>query len=190
MFDIHALPNISIIVAIAQNNAIGKDNDLIWHISDDLKRFKALTSGHTVIMGRNTWNSLPRRPLPKRRNIVLTHDVTFAEEGAEVAHSLQQVLDMVRDEEEAFIMGGAAVYRQFLPFVNHIYVTWVWQDFDADVYFPVICRCRIKPALQLCRLPAPPTTPHRLTHTVTDTISSYNRYHIIIYFRHCIPQQP
>ena len=138
MFDIHALPNISIIVAIAQNNAIGKDNDLIWHISDDLKRFKALTSGHTVIMGRNTWNSLPRRPLPKRRNIVLTHDVTFAEEGAEVAHSLQQVLEMVRDEEEAFIMGGAAVYRQFLPFVNHIYVTWVWQDFDADVHFPVI----------------------------------------------------
>ncbi len=138
MFDIHALPNISIIVAIAKNNAIGKDNDLIWHISDDLKRFKALTSGHTVIMGRNTWNSLPRRPLPKRRNIVLTHDVTFAEEGAEVAHSLQQVLEMVRDEEEAFIMGGAAVYRQFLPFVNHIYVTWVWQDFDADVYFPVI----------------------------------------------------
>lgn len=138
MFDIHALPNISIIVAIAQNNAIGKDNDLIWHISDDLKRFKSLTSGHTVIMGRNTWNSLPRRPLPKRRNIVLTHDVTFAEEGAEVAHSLQQVLEMVRDEEEAFIMGGAAVYRQFLPFVNHIYVTWVWQDFDADVYFPVI----------------------------------------------------
>lgn len=138
MFDIHALPNISIIVAIAQNNAIGKDNDLIWHISDDLKRFKSLTSGHTVIMGRNTWNSLPRRPLPKRRNIVLTHDDTFAEEGAEVAHSLQQVLEMVRDEEEAFIMGGAAVYRQFLPFVNHIYVTWVWQDFDADVYFPVI----------------------------------------------------
>ena len=138
MFDIHALPNISIIVAIAQNNAIGKDNDLIWHISDDLKRFKALTSGHTVIMGRNTWNSLPRRPLPKRRNIVLTHDDTFAEEGAEVAHSLQQVLEMVRDEEEAFIMGGTAVYRQFLPFVNHIYVTWVWQDFDADVYFPVI----------------------------------------------------
>ena len=138
MFDIHALPNISIIVAIAQNNAIGKDNDLIWHISDDLKRFKALTSGHTVIMGRNTWNSLPRRPLPKRRNIVLTHDDTLAEEGAEVAHSLQQVLEMVRDEEEAFIMGGAAVYRQFLPFVNHIYVTWVWQDFDADVYFPVI----------------------------------------------------
>ena len=138
MFDSHALPNISIIVAIAQNNAIGKDNDLIWHISDDLKRFKALTSGHTVIMGRNTWNSLPRRPLPKRRTIVLTHDDTFAEEGAEVAHSLQQVLEMVRDEEEAFIMGGAAVYRQFLPFVNHIYVTWVWQDFDADVYFPVI----------------------------------------------------
>lgn len=138
MFNISPIPNLSIIVAIAQNNAIGKDNDLIWHISDDLKRFKALTSGHTVIMGRNTWNSLPRRPLPKRRNIVLTHSETFADEGAEVARSIQQVFDMVRDEEEAFIMGGAAVYRQFLPFVNRIYVTWVWQDFDADVFFPVI----------------------------------------------------
>lgn len=138
MFSIHAKPNLSIIVAIAQNNAIGKDNDLIWHLSDDLKRFKALTSGHTVIMGRNTWNSLPRRPLPKRRNIVLTHSDTFADEGAETAHSVQQVLEMVRGEEEAFVMGGAAVYRQFLPFVDHIYVTWVWQDFDADVYFPVI----------------------------------------------------
>lgn len=138
MFNNSSIPNLSIIVAIAQNNAIGKDNDLIWHISDDLKRFKALTSGHTVIMGRNTWNSLPRRPLPKRRNIVLTHSESFVDEGAEVARSIQQVFDMVRSEDEAFIMGGAAVYRQFLPFVSRIYVTWVWQDFDADVFFPVI----------------------------------------------------
>lgn len=138
MYNINEIPNLSIIVAIAQNNAIGKDNDLLWHISDDLKRFKSLTSGHTVIMGRNTWCSLPRRPLPKRRNIVLTHDPAFNDEGAEVAHSIAAVLDMVRGEEEAFIIGGAAIYRQFLPFVSHLYVTWVWRDFDADVFFPAI----------------------------------------------------
>lgn len=131
-------PNISIIVAIAQNNAIGKDNDLLWHISDDLKHFKSLTSGHPVIMGRNTWNSLPRRPLPKRRNIVLTHDSAFCDEGAEVAHSIAAVLDLVRDEEEAFVIGGGNIYTQFLPFAQKLYVTHVWQDFDADVFFPII----------------------------------------------------
>ena len=129
---------LSIIVAISQNNAIGKDNDLLWHISDDLKRFKALTSGHPVIMGRNTWNSLPRRPLPKRRNIVLTHDQSFSDEGAEVAHSIVAVLDMVRYEDEAFIIGGGSIYREFLPFVDKLYVTHVWHDFDADVFFPII----------------------------------------------------
>lgn len=138
MYNTNEIPNLSIIVAIAQNNAIGKDNDLLWHISDDLKRFKSVTSGHTVIMGRNTWRSLPRRPLPKRRNIVLTHDSSFCDDGAEVAHSLAEVFDMVRGEEEAFVIGGAAIYRQMLPFVRRLFVTWVWKDFDADVYFPVI----------------------------------------------------
>lgn len=138
MINIDKTPNLSIIVAIAQNNAIGKDNDLLWHISDDLRRFKSLTSGHPVIMGRNTWNSLPRRPLPKRRNIVLTHDHSFADEGAEVAHSMQAALDMVAFEEESFIIGGAEIYRQFLPLVGKIYVTWVWKDFEADAFFPVI----------------------------------------------------
>ncbi|MBQ9587899.1 MAG: dihydrofolate reductase [Bacteroidales bacterium] len=138
MTDPFATPNLSIIVAIAQNNAIGKDNNLLWHISDDLKRFKAITSGHTVVMGRNTWNSLPRRPLPKRRNIVLTHDLSFSEPGAEVAHSIAAVLDMVRGEEEAFIIGGAEIYRQFLPFARRLYVTWVWKDFLADAFSPVI----------------------------------------------------
>ncbi|MBP5548748.1 MAG: dihydrofolate reductase [Bacteroidales bacterium] len=132
------IPNLSIIVAIAQNNAIGRDNDLIWHISEDLKRFKALTSGHAVIMGRNTWNSLPRRPLPRRRNIVLTHDACFSDDGAEVAYSVAQVLEMVKDEEVSFVMGGANVYSQFLPFARSLYVTWVWRDFEADVFFPTI----------------------------------------------------
>lgn len=132
------IPNLSIIAAVAQNNALGKDNDLIWHISDDLKHFKALTSGHSVVMGRNTWNSLYRKPLPNRRNIVLTHDDKFCEQGAEVAHSVSQVFEMVAGEEETFIMGGAAVYREFMPFVKKMYITWVWKDFDADVFFPTI----------------------------------------------------
>lgn len=131
-------PKLSIVVAISQNNAIGKDNDLLWHISDDLKRFKAITSGHTVIMGRNTWNSLPRRPLPKRRNIVLSQNPDFNPEGAEVARSINEVLRLVDGEDESFIIGGAAVYKAFMPFVNRIFVTWVYRDFDADVYFPTI----------------------------------------------------
>ena len=138
MVNINKIPNLSIIVAMAQNQAIGKDNDLLWHISDDLRRFKSLTSGHPVIMGRNTWNSLPRRPLPKRRNIVLTHNEMFNDDGAEVAHSLQAALDLVCDEEESFVIGGAEIYRQFIPFVHKIFVTWVWQDFEADAFFPII----------------------------------------------------
>lgn len=130
--------NLSIIVAVAQNYAIGKDKDLLWHISDDLKHFKAITSGHPVIMGRNTWNSLPRRPLPKRRNIVLTHSVDFQPESVEVAHSLAEVFALVRDEEQAFIIGGAEIYRQFLPWVQTLHVTWVHRDFEADTFFPVI----------------------------------------------------
>ena len=145
MFDINPFPNLSIIVACAQNMAIGKDNDLLWHLSDDLKRFKALTSGHTVVMGRRTFDSLPKKPLPKRRNIVLTHDEQFHYEvpptatgTLEVAHSIAQVLKMVKDEEETFIMGGGALYRDFMPLVNRLYVTWVDEDFEGDVFFPVI----------------------------------------------------
>lgn len=138
MVNKNLIPNLSIIVAVADNNAIGKDNDLLCHISDDLRHFKQVTSGHSVIMGRNTWNSLPRRPLPRRRNIVLTHDVSFSDEGTEVAHSINNVFDMIADEEETFIMGGAAVYAQFLPFVSKLYVTRIYKSFEADVFFPTI----------------------------------------------------
>lgn len=138
-------PNLSIIVAVAQNWAIGKDNDLLWHISDDLKRFKALTGGHTVIMGRRTFDSLPKKPLPKRRNIVLTHDTAFRYEvpptasgTLEVAHSVPALLKMVEGEEETFLIGGATLYRDLLPFVQRMYVTWVYRDFEADVFFPKI----------------------------------------------------
>ena len=147
MHIINPIPNLSIIVACAQNMAIGKDNDLLWHLSNDLKRFKSLTSGHTVVMGRRTFDSLPKKPLPKRRNIVLTHDREFffevpetATGTLEVAHSIPQVLKMVQWEEETFIMGGGALYRDFLTLVNRLYVTLVYADFEADVYFPIIDR--------------------------------------------------
>lgn len=136
------LSNLSIIVACAQNMAIGKDNQLLWHISDDLKRFKSLTSGHTVIMGRRTFESLPKKPLPKRRNIVITHAADFAFEvpetatgTLEVAHSIAEALQMTAGEEEVFVMGGATIYKELLPLATSLYVTWVYHDFEADAFF-------------------------------------------------------
>lgn len=129
---------LSIIVAIAQNNAIGNNNDLLCHLSDDLKRFKALTSGHPVIMGRKTFDSLPKKPLPNRRNIVLTRDASFDYPGVEVVNTIEQALSVVPSDEEAFIMGGATIYEQFLPYVDKLYVTWIYQDFTADTFFPSI----------------------------------------------------
>lgn len=130
--------NLSLIVAMAQNGAIGKDNDLLWHISDDLKHFKSLTMGHPVIMGRRTFESLPFKPLPKRRNIVLTHDQAFAHEGVEVVHTLDEMFQLIRGEDEAFVIGGASVYKLLLPYVSRLYITWVYRDFDADTYFPPV----------------------------------------------------
>lgn len=137
--------SLSIIVACAQNMAIGKNNDLLWHISDDLKRFKSLTSGHAVLMGRNTFDSLPKKPLPKRRNIVITHNPDFSYQipdtatgTLEVVHSIQEALLQTQGEEEVFVIGGAAIYQQLLPLADKLYITWVYQDFQADVYFPEI----------------------------------------------------
>lgn len=139
MIDINPSPNITIIVACAENYAIGKDNDLMWHLSDDLKRFKQLTMGHAVIMGRKTWESLPKKPLPGRKNIVLTHDTNFEHpEEVVVCHSVQSILKELDPDDETFIMGGASLYQAFLPFVHRIQMTWIHQDFDGDVYFPPI----------------------------------------------------
>lgn len=139
MIDTNKKPNLSIIVAVAENRAIGKNNDLLWHLSDDLKRFKKLTTGHPVVMGRRTWESLPKRPLPGRRNIVFTQNPDFKAEGAEVVHSVNGLFEALKDcDEEVFIMGGAAIYNLLLPFTNRLYVTRVYRDFDGDVFFPVI----------------------------------------------------
>ena len=129
---------ISIIVAIAENMAIGKNNDLLWHIPEDMKRFKRITSGHPVIMGKRTFESLPRRPLPNRRNIVITDIPEEQIEGCEMAYSIPDALAKCNPHEENFIIGGASVYRQFLPIADRLYLTRVHKSFDADVFFPEI----------------------------------------------------
>lgn len=130
--------NISIIVAIAQNFAIGKNNDLLFHLPNDLKHFKEITSGHTIIMGRNTLLSLPKWPLPNRRHIVITDNPDDHFEGCETVFSIEEAIAKVKAEKEAFIIGGGMIYRQFYPLADKLYLTVVHQDFDADVYFPEI----------------------------------------------------
>jgi len=129
---------LSIIVAIAENLAIGKDNDLLWHIPEDLKRFKQITSGHTVIMGKRTYYSLPKRPLPNRRNLVITDISNELIEGCEMAYSIDEAIARCKPAEEHFIIGGASVYRQFLPLAHRLYLTRVHKTFEGDVFFPEI----------------------------------------------------
>ncbi len=130
--------NLSLIVAVAENGAIGKNNDLLWHISADLKHFKALTTGHCIIMGRKTYESFPKRPLPNRRNIVITNNMDYREEGCEVVHSVEEAIALCKDDEQSFVIGGATVYTQFLPFVDKIFLTKVFATFEADTFFPEI----------------------------------------------------
>jgi dihydrofolate reductase len=132
------MKNISIIVAIARNFAIGKDNKLLWHISADLKRFKKITSGHPVVMGKKTYESLPFRPLPNRTNIIITDIPGEKFEGCVTVYSINEALEKCPDGEETFIMGGGSVYRQFLPYANKLYLTLIHKDFDADTFFPEI----------------------------------------------------
>ncbi len=130
--------NISIIVAIAQNFAIGKNNDLLFHLPNDLKHFKDITSGYTIIMGRNTLLSLPKWPLPNRRHIVITDKSDDVFEGCETVSSIEEAIEKVKDEKEAFIIGGGMIYKQFYPLAGKLYLTIVHKDFDADVYFPEV----------------------------------------------------
>lgn len=130
--------NISIIVAIAQNFAIGKNNELLFHLPDDLKRFKKITTGHPVIMGRNTLLSLPNGALSNRRNIVITDNPEERFDRCEMVFSIDEAIDAVKDEQEAFIIGGGMIYRQFFPIAGKLYLTLVHRDFDADVFFPEI----------------------------------------------------
>ena len=130
--------NISIIVAIARNFAIGKNNDLLFHLPDDLKRFKQITTGKALIMGKRTFHSLPRAPLPNRRNIVITDVIGETFEGCESVNSIEEAVALVQNEPEAFIIGGGMIYNQFYPIAGKLYLTLVHKDLEADTFFPAI----------------------------------------------------
>lgn len=130
---------LSIIVAVAKNNVIGKDNKLIWHIPEDLKRFKKLTTGHNIIMGRKTFESLGR-VLPNRKHIVLCNDaeLNIDNENVEVLDNIEKLKKYEESEEENFVIGGASIYKLLLPKVAKLYITKINQVFEGDVYFPEI----------------------------------------------------
>jgi dihydrofolate reductase len=130
------MSKISIVVAIAENYAIGKNNQLLWRLPNDLKHFKQITSGHTIIMGRKTFDSVGK-PLPNRRNIIITRQ-NISIEGCEVVNSLDAALALCADEPEIFIVGGAEIYKQAMHVTDCIYLTIVHQNFDGDTYFPEI----------------------------------------------------
>ncbi len=130
---------ISIIVAIAENYAIGKKGDLLCHMPTDLKHFKDITSGKTVMMGERTFFSLPKHPLPNRRNIVLTDVAGKTFEGAEAVYSIDEMVKCIQGEEEAFVLGGGMVYRQMMPLADKLYITHIHHSWeDADTFFPEI----------------------------------------------------
>lgn len=127
---------LSLIAGIGKNNELGKDNQLLWNLPNDMKFFRETTSGHPVIMGRKTFESIGR-PLPKRRNIIITRDATYMREGIEVVHSIDEALALFANtNEEIFVIGGAEIYKQSLPFADKLYITEVEKEFDADAFFP------------------------------------------------------
>ena len=129
---------ISIIVAVSEDNGIGKDNELLWHIPEDLRRFKNLTFGQCVIMGKKTWESLPKKPLPGRKNVVLTDDPDEVLDLCITAYSIEDALDKCKQDEEIFIIGGGSIYRQFMPVADRLYITHVHRQTPADTFFPEI----------------------------------------------------
>ena len=130
---------ITIIAAIAKNNALGKDNDLIWHLPADLKRFKKVTTGHHILMGRNTFESIGK-PLPNRTTIIITRNKNYFKDGCLIAHSLEEAIDLVENDEHIFIIGGAQIYKETIAkgLADQLDITQVHHEFEADAFFPEI----------------------------------------------------
>ena len=128
---------LSLVVAASSNNVIGRDGGLPWHLPDDLRQFKRLTTGKAVIMGRSTYESIGR-PLPDRRNIVMTRNADYVADGCDVVSSVSEAMDAVEGAEEVMIIGGGQVYRDFLPLADRIYLTRVQAEVEGDTYFPEI----------------------------------------------------
>lgn len=128
--------NLSMIAAVGNNLELGYKNELLCHLPVDLKRFKTLTSGHTVLMGDRTWESLPKKPLPNRRNIVITLNMEADYQDCELAFSIEEALKLVENDDQPFIMGGATIYKLFIDKVETLYLTRMLSDFQADAFFP------------------------------------------------------
>ena len=130
---------LSIIVAIANENVIGKDNQLIWHLPEDLRRFKEITSGHKIIMGRKTFESLGR-VLPNRKHIILCNDMEMdiENENVEILDDISKLDKYINSDEECFVIGGATIYKLLMPYANKMYITKINQSFEGDVWFPEI----------------------------------------------------
>ncbi|GLB51074.1 dihydrofolate reductase [Neptunitalea chrysea] len=128
---------ITIIAAAAENNALGKDNDLVWHLPDDFKRFKELTTGHHIIMGRKTFESFPK-PLPNRTHIVITRKTDYKPEGCIVVHSLEEAIATVTNDDTPYIIGGGEIYKMAIEVADCIELTRVHGEFEADTFFPEI----------------------------------------------------
>lgn len=128
---------LSIIVAAAENNVIGRDNGLIWKLSGDLKRFKALTTGHTILMGRKTYESVGKA-LPNRRNIVISGNKEYEAEGCEVVHSVEEALEMTKHEDEVFVTGGGTIYRKLWELADRLYLTVVHRECEGDTVIPCV----------------------------------------------------
>jgi dihydrofolate reductase len=128
---------ITLIAAVAENNALGKDNQLLWHLPDDFKRFKSLTSGHYIIMGRKTFESFPK-PLPNRTHVIITRQKGYAPDDCIVVNSLNEAIAVCPTDEEVFVIGGGEIYTQSIEIADKIDITKVHQQFAADTYFPEI----------------------------------------------------
>lgn len=127
----------TIIAAIAANNALGKDNDLIWHLPADLIRFRKITTGHHIIMGRNTYESIGK-PLPNRTTVIITRNQQYKAPGCVVVHSMQEALAIAKNDAQPFIIGGAQIYEEAILFADQLDITEVHAEFEADVFFPEI----------------------------------------------------
>ena len=128
---------ITVIAAVAENNALGKENQLLWHLPDDFKRFKTLTSGHYIIMGRKTFESFPK-PLPNRTHVIISRQANYQPEGCIVVNSLEQAIEACPKTEEVFIIGGGEIYRQSIAVADKLDLTKVHATFEADTHFPEI----------------------------------------------------
>ena len=158
---------ISIIAAVSENNALGKNNDLVWHLPDDFKRFKQLTSGHYIVMGRKTFESFPK-PLPKRTHVIVTRQKNYTPEGCLVANTLLEAIQLCPKNEDTYIIGGGEIYKQSIAIADVLEITRVHHSFDADTFFPEI-------DLKIWQLTSEEFHPKDDKHNYSFTYQSYRR---------------